>query len=225
MSTADAGRIRVVLVDDHPIVRDGLMGVLASDPRLEVVGEAASGPEAVAVARCTAPDVVVMDLRMPGGDGVAAIRELAARAGGAAHAEPAEPVGPNTPPRFLVLTTYDTDRDILAAMNAGATGFLLKDVPRADLLRAVHDVAAGRPVLTPRAVEALAGRGREMEELTEREAQVLRAIADGGTNASAARRLMISEATVKSHLARAYAKLGVSDRAAAVRVALERGIV
>ena len=205
-----AALTRVVGVDAHPIVRDGLVGVVASDPGLEVVGQAAGGTEGVAVVERTRPDVVVMDLRMPAGDGISAIRELAA--GG-------------NPARVLVLTTYDTDRDILAAMHAGAAGYLLKDAPRADLLRALHDVAAGRPVLAPRALAALSGRGGAAAELTARETEVLREIAGGGTNATAARALMVSEATVKSHLNRAYAKLGVGDRAAAVRVAYERGLL
>lgn len=201
--------LRIVVVDDHPIVRDGLIGIFNQEPGLEVVGQASSGPEGVAVVRRCIPDVVLMDLRMPGGDGVAAIRELVAE---------------KIASRILVLTTYDTDRDILAALGAGAHGYLLKDAPRADLVRAVFDVAAGRPVLTPAALTALSGR-RSDEELTDRELEVLRVIASGGTNKSAAAELMVSEATVKTHLVHAYAKLGVSDRAAAVRVAFERGLI
>lgn len=201
--------LRIVVVDDHPIVRDGLIGIFNQEPGLEVVGQASSGPEGVAVVRRCIPDVVLMDLRMPGGDGVAAIREL---------------VAAKVASRILVLTTYDTDRDILAALGAGAHGYLLKDAPRADLVRAVFDVAAGRPVLTPAALTALSGR-RSDEELTDRELEVLRVIASGGTNKSAAAELMVSEATVKTHLVHAYAKLGVSDRAAAVRVAYERGLI
>lgn len=201
--------LRIVVVDDHPIVRDGLIGIFNQEPGLEVVGQASSGPEGVAVVRRCIPDVVLMDLRMPGGDGVAAIRELVAE---------------KIASRILVLTTYDTDRDILAALGAGAHGYLLKDAPRADLVRAVFDVAAGRPVLTPAALTALSGR-RSDEELTDRELEVLRVIASGGTNKSAAAELMVSEATVKTHLVHAYAKLGVSDRAAAVRVAYERGLI
>ena len=201
--------LRIVIVDDHPIVRDGLVGIFSREPDLEVVGEAASGPEGVVVVGRTAPDVVLMDLRMPGGDGVAAIRELKAQ---------------RSPARILVLTTYDTDRDILAAIGAGANGYLLKDAPRADLLRAVRDVGAGRPVLVPQALDALSGRD-EADALTERELEVLRVIATGGTNKSAAAALMVSEATVKTHLVHAYAKLGVGDRAAAVRVAYEHGLI
>ncbi len=207
--TEERRPIRVVVVDDHPVVRDGLIGMFAKDPGLAVVGEAADGPRGVAVVRATGPDVVLMDLRMPGGDGVEAIRTLLA--GGSTA-------------RILVLTTYDTDHDILAAIGAGAHGYLLKDAPREDLLRAVHDVAAGRPVLSPSALETLTGR-RATPQLTPRESEVLRMIADGGTNRTAAAALMVSEATVKTHLVHAYEKLGVSDRAAAVRVAYERGLL
>lgn len=199
--------LSIVVVDDHPIVRDGLVGIFTREPGLRVVGEAASGPEGVAVVRRVRPDVVVMDLRMPGGGGVDAIRQI---------------VESNPTTRILVLTTYDTDHDILAAMSAGAHGYLLKDAPRADLVRAIRDVAAGRSVLAAQVLDALSGR-RTDEDLTERELEVLRVIAGGGTNKSAAAALMMSEATVKTHLVHAYAKLGVSDRAAAVRVAFERG--
>lgn len=201
--------LRIVVVDDHPIVRDGLVGIFSREPGMEVVGEAASGPEGVLITQRTLPDVVLMDLRMPGGDGVDAIRTL---------------IGQRTTARILVLTTYDTDRDILAAVTAGAHGYLLKDAPRADLVRAVRDVAAGRPVLPAAALAALSGR-RNDDQLTDRELEVLRVIASGGTNKSAAAELMVSEATVKTHLVHAYAKLGVSDRAAAVRVAFERGLI
>ncbi len=201
--------LSIVVVDDHPIVRDGLVGIFTREPGMTVVGEAASGPEGVAVVQRVQPDVIVMDLRMPGGGGVDAIRDL---------------VEGGSTVRILVLTTYDTDRDILAAMNAGAHGYLLKDAPRADLVRAVRDVAAGRPVLSAQVLDALSGR-REAEALTDRERDVLRVIASGGTNRTAAAELMVSEATVKTHLVHAYAKLGVSDRAAAVRVAYERGLI
>ncbi len=208
--------IRVLIVDDHPVVRDGLRGMFAREADIDVVGEAGDGREALARVDALAatpggpPDVVLMDLRMPRGDGIAAIREL--RAGGRAT------------PAVLVLTTYDTDRDIRAALEAGANGFLLKDTPRADLVRAVRDVAAGRPVLAAQALSALTGQHREAR-LTARELEVLRVIAAGGTNRSAAQRLMVSEATVKTHLLHAYEKLGVGDRAAAVRVAYERNLL
>jgi len=204
--------IRVLLVDDHPVVRDGLRGMLESEHDIEVVGEAASGPEAVASVTQSAdagPDLVLMDLRMPGGDGVPAIRALRRR---------------GVRPRILVLTAYDTDRDVVAALDAGADGFLLKDTPRAELVRAIRDVAGGRPALTSQALEALTRRVTH-PELTVREVEVLRVIAGGGTNKTAAGQLFVSEATVKTHLLHAYDKLGVSDRAAAVRIAFERGLL
>lgn len=205
-----AAPVRVVIVDDHPVVRDGLRGMLEREPSIEVVGEAAGGQEALPVIADTAPEVVLMDLRMPAGDGIGAIRALRASGG--------------ERPRILVLTTYDTDREIRAAMDAGANGYLLKDIPRAELVRAVHDLAAGRPVLTASALDALTGRS-EQTALTARELEVLRVIASGGTNRSAAERLLVSEATVKTHLLHVYEKLGVSDRAAAVRVAYERHLL
>lgn len=201
--------MRIMIVDDHPIVRDGLAGIVAREPDLEIVAEASNGDEALALVERARPDVILMDLRMPGRDGVATIRTLHERGSTA---------------RILVLTTYDTDRDILAAIDAGAQGYVLKDVPGDDLLRAVRDVAAGRPVLPPRALQAIAARHTDAE-LTAREREVLRLIAQGGTNRTAAAALMVSEATVKTHLAHAYDKLGVSDRAAAVRVAFERGLL
>ncbi len=172
-------------------------------------GTAADGTAADA-ATPGGPDVVLMDLRMPGGDGIPAIRAL--REGG------------RTRPAVLVLTTYDTDRDIRSALEAGANGFLLKDTRRDDLIRAVRDVAAGRPALAPQALAALTGQRHEAT-LTPRELEVLRVIASGGTNRSAAKALMVSEATVKTHLLHAYEKLGVGDRAAAVRVAYERNLL
>lgn len=184
-----------------------------AEPGVEVVGEAASGPEALALCRRLREgiDVVLMDLRMPGGGGVEAIRRL--RAGG-------------PEPRVLVLTTYDTDDDIRTALEAGADGYLLKDARGAELVRAVRDLASGVSVFSRDVVRSLARRPTAEEPvLSPRELEVLRVIADGGTNKAAADRLFVSEATVKTHLRRAYAKLGVSDRAAAVRVAFERGLL
>lgn len=201
--------VRVVVVDDHPIVRDGLVGILDREPDLDVVGEAAGGREALGVIENVLPDVVVMDLRMPHGDGVDAIRALVSRGCAA---------------RILVLTTYDTDRDIVAAIQAGAHGYLLKDSSRAELVRAVRDVAAGRTVLVPQALDALTGRRGE-QPLTARELAVLRLVAAGGTNRAIAAEMMVSEATVKTHLIHVYDKLGVGDRAAAVRVGFERGLL
>ncbi len=202
--------IRLVVVDDHPVVRDGIKGMLDADPRFTVVGEAADGHEALAQVRALDPDLVLLDLRMPGLDGVGAIRALRATSA--------------TRPRILVLTTYDTDRDIHTAIDAGADGYLLKDMTRAELADAVARAATGQKVLTPAAVQSLMDRNRT-EQLTEREVEVLRALADGGTNREVARRLLVSEATVKTHLIRLYIKLGVRDRAAAVRVAFERGLI
>jgi DNA-binding NarL/FixJ family response regulator len=202
--------IRILVVDDHPVVRDGIRGMLERDPRMSVVGEAGDGREAVALVRATDPDLVLMDLRMPGGDGVSAIRELRR--------------ADRTRPRILVLTTYDTDRDIHTAIDAGADGYLLKATSRTELVDAVVRAAAGQSVLAPSAARSLVERNRTAT-LTERELQVLSAIARGGTNQEVARELLVSEATVKTHLLHVYPKLGVRDRAAAVRVAFQRGLL
>jgi DNA-binding NarL/FixJ family response regulator len=201
--------IRLVIVDDHPVVRDGLRGMLAS-PDFEVVGEAASGDEAVAVVTTQGPDVVLMDLRMPGSDGLSAIERLRTH-----------------PCRVLVLTTYDTDRDVLPAIKAGATGYLLKDTPRDELHRAIRAAHAGEAVLSPAVATRLLGQVREpaQEPLSARELDVLALVAKGSTNRAVAAALFISEATVKTHLLHVYAKLGVGDRAAAVAVAYERGLL
>ncbi|MEV6873484.1 response regulator transcription factor [Amycolatopsis sp. NPDC051128] len=203
--------ITVLIADDHPIVRDGLRGIFTGRG-FEVVGEAAHGAEAVALAERLRPDVVLMDLRMPGTGGVAAITELA-RLG--------------NPARVLVLTTYDTDSDVLPAIEAGATGYLLKDAPREDLYRAVEAAARGETVLSPAVASRLLGRmrGPAPEPLSQRELEVLTLVARGSTNKEAAKKLFISEATVKTHLIHVYAKLGVKDRAAAVAVAFERGLL
>ncbi|MFJ7215682.1 response regulator [Amycolatopsis sp. NPDC098790] len=203
--------ITVLIADDHPVVRDGLRGIFTGRG-FEVVGEAANGAEAVVLAERLRPDVVLMDLRMPGTDGVAAITELA-RLG--------------NPARVLVLTTYDTDSDVLPAVEAGATGYLLKDAPREDLFRAVEAAARGEAVLSPAVASRLLGRMREPahEPLSQRELEVLTLVARGSTNKEAAKKLFISEATVKTHLIHVYAKLGVNDRAAAVAVAFERGLL
>ena len=204
--------IGLLIVDDHPVVRDGLRGMFAGDERFRVLGEAADGHEALAVARAVQPDVVLMDLRMPGMDGVTAIRALREQGIGA---------------RVLVLTTYDTDSDVLPAIRAGATGYLLKDVPREELFRAVSAAHRGESVLSPAVAGRLMGelRSPAREELSQRELEVLRLIAQGGTNRETAARLFISEATVKTHLLHAYAKLGVRDRAAAVAAAYARGLL
>ncbi|MEU3274547.1 response regulator transcription factor [Saccharomonospora sp. NPDC006951] len=204
--------ISLLVVDDHPIVRDGLRGIFTTEHGFAVVGEAGDGAEAVALAQQARPDVVLMDLRMPGMGGVTAIGELA-RLG--------------NPARVLVLTTYDTDSDVLPAIEAGATGYLLKDSPREELFRAVRAAARGEAVLSPAVASRLIGRVRAPAEepLSKREIEVLGLIANGCTNKEAAKRLFISEATVKTHLLHAYAKLGVKDRAAAVAVAYQRGLL
>ncbi|MFJ6152034.1 response regulator [Micromonospora profundi] len=204
--------IRLLIVDDHPVVRDGLRGMFTGDPDFEVVGEARDGAEALALAANSRPDVVLMDLRMPGMDGVTAIGRL---------------VGSGNPAKVLVLTTYDTDADVLPAIEAGATGYLLKDAPREELVRAVRAAARGEAVLSPSVAGRLMGRLRAPAEepLSHRELEVLAMVAKGTSNREAAARLFISEATVKTHLLHVYAKLGVNDRAAAVAVAYDRGLL
>lgn len=206
-------RTRIVVVDDHPVVRDGVRSMLSSAPDFEVVGEASSGPEAVALVLEEDPDVVVMDLRMPDGDGVAAVGELT-RLGARA--------------RVLVLTTFDTDSDTVAAIEAGATGYLLKDTPAAEIFRAVRATAAGETVLSPAVASRIASHVRTptpTPTLSDRERQVLTLVARGRSNRLVAQELFVSEATVKTHLSHVYEKLGVTDRAAAVAVAYDRGIL
>jgi len=204
--------VRLVVADDHPVVRDGIVGMLSSDPDIEVVGQASDGAEAIALARAFEPDVVLIDLRMPGTDGLTAIRELA-RLG--------------VPSRVVVLTTYDSDADVLPAIEAGATGYLLKDATRDELVRAVHAAARGHAVLAPSVASRLVDRVRTPEAtlLSPRELQVLALVADGATNREAGARLHVSEATVKSHLLSVYGKLGVGDRAAAVAEGFRRGLL
>jgi DNA-binding NarL/FixJ family response regulator len=211
--------IRVMIVDDHPVVRNGLIGMFEGEADFEVVGDAADGAEAVRRARALAPDVILMDLRMPEMDGVTAIATLAA-AGSTA--------------RVLVLTTYDTDSDVLSAIEAGATGYLLKDAPPVELFRAVRSAASGEAVLSPsvatRVVGQMRGAGGSVsspaqEPISARELEVLELVARGASNRDAAARLFISEATVKTHLMHIYSKLGVNDRAAAVAEAFDRGLL
>jgi DNA-binding NarL/FixJ family response regulator len=210
--------IRLLIVDDHPVVRDGLRGLFHGDPDFTVAGEAADGAEAVDRAVALGVDVVLMDLRMPRTGGVEAIGLLAERA-------PAI--------RVLVLTTYDTDADVLPAIEAGATGYLLKDAPREELVRAVHAAHRGEAVLAPAVARRILGHVRTPAPApaapetapTGRELEILRLVAAGTTNKEAARRLFISEATVKTHLLHLYAKLGVRDRAAAVAAAYKAGLL
>ena len=194
------------------MVRDGLRGMLAGEPDLEVVGEASDGGEARAVVGTLRPDVILMDLRMPGMGGAAAIRALAEDGNRA---------------RVLVLTTYDSDSDVVPALEAGATGYLLKDTPRDELVRAIRAAARGEAVLAPSVATRLVSqlRAPAQDALSERELEVLTLIAQGETNRGAAARLFISEATVKTHLLHIYAKLDVNDRAAAVAAAYERGLL
>ena len=204
--------IRVMIVDDHPVVRNGLIGMFSGDTDFEVVGEASDGAEAVRRARAIAPDVILMDLRMPEMDGVSAIAALTAA---------------GVPARVLVLTTYDTDSDVLAAIEAGATGYLLKDAPPNDLFKAVRAAGGGETVLSPTVATRVVGQMRApaQEPISQRELEVLELVAQGTSNRDAAARLFISEATVKTHLVHIYAKLGVNDRAAAVAEAFNRGLL
>lgn len=205
--------IRIVLVDDHPLVREGIRGMLARSADIEVVGQAASGPEGVALAAKLSPDVVLMDLRMPGGDGVAATREIVA-AGTA---------------RVMVLTTYESDEDILRAIEAGAAGYLLKDIAPDALAAAIRAAARGETVLAPSVQSALLSRMRQparaVPSLSAQEIAVLAGAAHGKTNAAIGAMLHISETTVKTYLGRAYEKLGVGDRTSAVRKAIELRLI
>ena len=204
--------IRLLIADDHPVVRDGLRGIFEASGEFEVAGEAANGREAVDRAAALRPDVVLMDLRMPVLDGVSAIRLLAEKGVSA---------------RVLVLTTFDTDTDVVPAIEAGATGYLLKDSPPDELRRGVRAAARGEAVLSPSVATRLLGQVRQpaREPLSQRELDILGLIAQGCSNREAATRLFISEATVKTHVLHIYAKLGVNDRAAAVATGFERGLL
>lgn len=204
--------IRLLIVDDHPIVRDGVRGLFTGDDEFEVVAEAGDGAEAVRLAQQHEVDVILMDLRMPGMGGVDAITRL-------------RELG--NPARVLILTTYDTDRDVLPAIDAGATGYLLKDAPRDELLRAVRAAHTGQSVLSPSVASTLIGMvgANAPGTLSPRELQVLKLVAEGATNQVAARRLLVSETTIKTHLLHIYTKLGVRDRASAVATAYKRGLI
>lgn len=204
--------IRVLLADDHPVVREGLRGMLAGEQGIAVVAEAASGAEAVAMAATHRPDVVLMDLRMPHGDGVEATAAILDAMPGA---------------RIVVLTTYETDADIVRAVEAGAVGYLLKDATTAALGNAVRAAARGETVLAPSVARRLVTHIRKPRRdlLSSRETEVLTLVARGHTNAEIGGELFISEATVKTHLLRTFAKLGVNDRTAAVTHAIALGMI
>ena len=206
------GVIRVVLADDHPVVRAGLRGMLAAEPGIEVVADAASGAEVVAVAARFRPDVVLMDLRMPHGDGVEATTKI---------------VGSHPSIRVVVLTTYETDADIVRAVEAGAVGYLLKDTPVAELGHAIRAAARGETVLAPSVARRLVSHVRQPHRdlLSGRETEVLALVARGLTNAAIGQQLSITEATVKTHLLRLFGKLGVNDRTAAVTSAIALGVI
>ncbi|GAA4200378.1 response regulator [Actinocatenispora rupis] len=214
--------IRVVLVDDQSLVRAGFRMVLGAQSDIEVVGEAGDGAEALTLLSRTAADVVVMDIRMPLMDGVEATRRLVATGPGA--------------PRVLVLTTFDTDADAFAALNAGASGFLLKNVPPEELLTAIRVVASGDSVVAPsvtrRLLDRFAGQlsapvtpDTRLDALTDREREVLLLLAEGLSNAEIAARLVVAEATVKTHVGRILTKLDLRDRVQAVVLAYETGLV
>jgi DNA-binding NarL/FixJ family response regulator len=219
----DAGRpVKLLLADDQPLLRTGFRMVLGSEPDLDIVGEAGDGAEAVDLARRLLPDVVLMDIRMPRMDGVAATRAI---------------VAARLPVRVLILTTFDLDDYVVGALRAGASGFLAKDVPAEDLVAAIRTVAVGDAVVAPRILRRLLERfaqilpdpsaeePRELDVLTEREREVLVQVARGQSNAEIARVLQVSETTVKTHVGHVLTKLGLRDRVQAVVLAYESGLV
>ncbi len=204
--------INVFVVDDHPVVREGIVSIISSAKDMVVIGQASNGREAISAVELAPPDVVLMDLRMPVMDGVTTTAYLRTHF-------------PDV--TIVILTTYETDEDILSAIEAGATGYLLKAAPREELISAVRAAAGGRVALAPSVAAALVTRARTPApaRLTPREVEVLRLVAAGSTNGRIASSLTISEATVKTHLLRIFEKLGVNDRTRAVTLAMERGIL
>ena len=206
--------IRVIVVDDHPIVRSGIVGLLSLDDEIDVVGEAADGAEAIELASALRPDVVLMDLRMPNVSGADATARITSGLPGV---------------RVLVLTTHEGDDDILGAIEAGASGYLLKAAPQAEIVAGIRTVAEGHTVLAPSIAATLVTRMRREEStrpsLSPRELEVLRLVSRGRSNPEIARELFIGEATVKTHLLHVFEKLEVSDRTRAVTLALELGLL
>jgi len=204
--------IRILIVDDHPVVRTGLRAIVESQDDFTVVAEAATGEEAVRRAAIDEPDLVLMDLQMPGIGGVEATRRITAA---------------DDAPHVMVLTTYDTDADILAALDAGAVGYLLKDAPPDVLFAAIRTAAAGETALSPAVASRLVDRARRPADtvLSPRELDVLELVAEGLSNRAIAGRLHVSEATVKTHLVHVFTKLGVDTRTAAVAAAVEQGLI
>ncbi|WP_210649847.1 response regulator transcription factor [Nocardioides sp. SYSU D00065] len=211
---------RILVVDDHALAREGLSAILGAQPGMEVVGEAVDGRAGVAAARELSPDVVVMDLRMPGMDGIEATRLITSE---------------QPQVRVLVLTTFDLDEYVYRALRAGASGFLLKDAPPSEIAHAIRSAVDGETLLAPTLTQRLVERyvegpdpeaaTQQLAELTEREVEVLKLLARGLTNAEVASSLYLSEATVKTHVGRVLAKLGLRDRTQAVILAYETGLV
>lgn len=204
--------IRVLIADDHSVVRFGLKEMLDEEPGLEFAGEATNGAEAVDLADWRKPDVILMDLRMPELDGATAIARIKAR---------------NPKIQAIVLTTYESDADITKAIQSGAIGYMLKDAPREELLQAIHNAAEGKPLLAPTVTARLMDRMREPAEeaLTAREIEILDLVAEGARNKEIAKELWVTEITIKTHMTHIFEKLSVTDRTAAVTVALRRGIL
>ncbi len=210
-------QIKILIADDHPVVREGLFAMLSRQPDFKVIGEAKDGVEVVEMARRLEPDVVLMDLRMPGIDGVEAMRQIRST---------------NPDIKFIILTTYSDDEYIFSGIEAGARAYLLKDAPREELFKAIRAVHKGesliQPVVASRLIDRFAELSRKApsgEQLTERELEILQLMAKGAANKEISAQLSISESTVKTHISNIFQKLGVNDRTEAVTEALRRGII